>query len=483
MKQKSYFLTSSYLQEWKSLDKQMSLHLKYVNIPARIKASNGVWLILLLPVTLLVGAIKYKTQCSFLFWHISLLSSSFLINSICGMLHYAINCQKPLKQIGTLASMTTSSLLLTLYSFEGYGVYMNILHSLVCSLCYHPLLEHLMIHVKHGFTYGEASVVTQAFLLFQIHVYTNIFLSVQDKPTNCQDTTTLILQVGLSCIIVLSTLVYTMKSLRSTLVFYSCLMLMIMFGVIIPLHIILNKSPILWMIELLLVNTSTVYLVLYWCCCVLVAIAVISSQVSSKQKANTSLRKYFHLLAVAVYVPGFVFNRCLLHLASGIVLALFLCLEMMRLLRLPPLSDILNQGFQLYVDEKDTSLALTPIYLLVGCSLPMWITPRPLEETDVLTLSAGVLSIGVGDCFASIVGYKWGKHKWKNSSKSLEGSAACFLTQCLFIILFAYLDLVPRDSIYYGTFGIAVVTLIEAKTDQVDNLALPLVQFCLFLLG
>lgn len=85
----------------------------------RKKASNGLWLQFVLPITLLGGALKYKSSCSFLYWHFALLSMSFLINSVCGVLHYVNKCQLPLKQIGTLASMTTSSLLLTLYSFQG----------------------------------------------------------------------------------------------------------------------------------------------------------------------------------------------------------------------------------------------------------------------------------------------------------------------------------------------------------------------------
>ncbi|KAI5712972.1 hypothetical protein M8J75_012722 [Diaphorina citri] len=369
--------------------------------------------------------------------------------------------------------MTTTSLLLTLYSFEGYGVYINILHSLVSALCYHPLLEQIMKSVKDGFTYGEASIVTQTFLLFQMHVYTNAFLSKQGL-VNCQDIATLVLQVGLSCIVLHGSLVYIVPSLRSPLTFYPCLALIATLGGVIPLHILLERSPILWIIQLLLADTHTVLLVIYWVACVLIAIAVIAFQISSNQKATTSLRKYFHLLAVAVYIPGLVFNRCLLYLASGVI---------MRILCLPPLSDVLNQGFHMYVDEKDSTVALTPLYLLTGCSLPLWLSPGPLDQADMLSLSAGILSIGVGDCFASMVGFKYGKHKWKNSPKSIEGSAACFLSQLLVILAFFYLDLIPWNKVYIGVVGTGIVTLIEAKTDQVDNLVLPLVQYCIFLLG
>lgn len=465
------------------MDKQLSSYLHKFNIPIRKKASNGLWLQFVLPITLLGGALKYKSSCSFLYWHFALLSMSFLINSVCGVLHYVNKCQLPLKQIGTLASMTTSSLLLTLYSFQGYGVYVNIFHSVVCSLCYHTLLEHLMRSVKYGFTYGEASIVTQSIILFQMHSYTKIFFHVQEAPVLCEDIATIVIQIGLTCIIALGSLVHLMKPLRHYLSFYSCLVVLALFGAGIPLHIILRRSPVLWMIQVLLVDFQTMLLLVYWVGCVLIAIAVMAGQISSKQKATTSLRKYFHILAVVVFIPGILVNPCLMYLASGLVLALFLLLEIMRLLHLPPLAQVLNKGFLAYVDEKDSHVAITPIYLLTGCSLPLWLSPLPLDKTDLLVLSAGVLSIGIGDTFASMLGSKIGKHKWSNSKKSIEGSIACFLSQLVIILVYIYLEFIPWNRIFIGVMGTAVVTIIEAKTDQVDNLILPLVQFCIFLLG
>lgn len=162
---------------------------------------------------------------------------------------------------------------------------------------------------------------------------------------------------------------------------------------------------------------------------------------------------------------------------------LLLFLQIMRLLHLPPLAQVLNKGFLAYVDEKDSHVAITPIYLLTGCSLPLWLSPLPLDKTDLLVLSAGVLSIGIGDTFASMLGSKIGKHKWSNSKKSIEGSIACFLSQLVIILVYIYLEFIPWNRIFIGVIGTAVVTIIEAKTDQVDNLILPLVQFCIFLLG
>lgn len=68
-------------------------------------------------------------------------------------------------------------------------------------------------------------------------------------------------------------------------------------------------------------------LLIYWVICSAIAVVAVVLQVSGNKKASTIVRKIFHLLAVSVFVPGLIYRPCLLYLASGIVLGIFIALE------------------------------------------------------------------------------------------------------------------------------------------------------------
>lgn len=151
-------------------------------------------------------------------------------------------------------------------------------------------------------------------------------------------------------------------------------------------------------------------------------VATVTWQINRHEQSNTRTRKIFHFLIVLVFVPGLIYQCAFIYVASGIASALLIVLETMRVIQLPPIYNILEHSVKCFIDEKDAGfVALTPIYLLVGCSMPLWLHPCPCDLTDsagfqLLPLMAGVISVGIGDTAASIVGSKYGKIKWWSKS-------------------------------------------------------------------
>lgn len=88
------------------------------------------------------------------------------------------------------------------------------------------------------------------------------------------------------------------------------------------------------------------------------------------------------------------------------------------MIQLKPFAKFLDSVINSFVDEKDVGIvAVTPFYLLVGCALPIWLHPCPCDLTDVagfelLPLMAGVISVGLGDTAASVIGSKFGRVHW-----------------------------------------------------------------------
>ena len=183
------------------------------------------------------------------------------------------------------------------------------------------------------------------------------------------------------------------------------------------------------------------FLILYWLACTILALAIAWFFGSGSSIKLTVLRKYFHGVVIAVYLPGVFLDIELLFVASVIVLAAFLLLESVRLYNLDYVGNILNKNLVGFLDEKDQgTLILTHIYLLIGCSLPIWISPlkSAMDATDNLLLCSGIVSLGIGDTAASIGGTLWGKTKFPGSSKSIEGTVCSILAEILFVVIIFY---------------------------------------------
>ena len=150
-------------------------------------------------------------------------------------------------------------------------------------------------------------------------------------------------------------------------------------------------------------------------------------------------RKVFHGMMVAMLLPTIYVDPAFVALALVLVLSIFLLLDLLRASQLPPLSKPLAYFLTPYIDGRDLKgpVVISHIFLLIGCATPLWLTlagierigARPWEGWEVasrdVSMVTGVVCVGMGDAAASLIGRRYGRHKWPwAGGKSLEGSVA-----------------------------------------------------------
>jgi dolichol kinase len=175
----------------------------------------------------------------------------------------------------------------------------------------------------------------------------------------------------------------------------------------------------------------------YWLGIIIVGLAIVF-RLSAICEVDTR-RKVFHFMMVAMLLPATYVDPAFAALALSLVLAIFLLLDLFRASQLPPLSKPLAQFLTPYVDGRDLRgpVVISHIFLLIGCAIPLWLSLSALPRsgrgpwtgwdlpTRDVSMVSGVICVGMGDSAASLVGRRFGRHKWFwGGGKSLEGSLA-----------------------------------------------------------
>lgn len=193
-----------------------------------------------------------------------------------------------------------------------------------------------------------------------------------------------------------------------------------------------------------------------------------------KKASHLSLnarRKFFHALAVLLFLPGIALDPAFTHLGFSLAFSIFIFAEYVRYYALYPFGAALHVFMSEFLDHKDSGpVILSHFYLLTGCAGPLW-----LEGHSRILQQTGVLVLGVGDALASVIGRRYGRIYWPGgSSKTVEGTVAFITSIMASAWLLRLVGWCERfDSLKYG----AVITslgLLEGVSDQHDNLVLPI---------
>ncbi|KRY22660.1 Dolichol kinase [Trichinella patagoniensis] len=221
------------------------------------------------------------------------------------------------------------------------------------------------------------------------------------------------------------------------------------------------------------------YLFLFWSFNVWASGMFIRKCMKMSIPITTVHRKFFHLPVVMVAVSGLLVDPQLTYCVSALTFAFLVLIEAVRALSITSVGNRIHQVIKIFGDNQDQGkLFLTPLYLFVAIFWPIWWSPVTTVDEIQLRHFSGIISVGVGDAMAALVGSRFGRHRMsKNSSKSVEGLFANFISMILLLFVFAVIldEPLKKDLllIIRAILGCAVVALFEARTGQMDNLILP----------
>lgn len=403
-------------------------------------AGSGLWLILLLPSALLSGI--RKGNVSQAYHVVSVVSMGLAVNAICGILSTGVFLTDrtiPFIQIGYLLSSTVVSLLLVFLT--EWSTIFSLFCAIFTSISYHTILETILRLCPRSFTFGEATVVTQSLILYLTSFATNTFFLFGCSVQQCEETASYIVQTGYFAVLVMFIMTYRCEKLmRQTWTFIFTLGVSFFTFITFFPYLIIQKNSLLWLFQLMR-NSDAVVVIILWILCCSCAVYCLVKQTNKQKPASSTIRKIFHFLMFFVLMPGLIICPCLMYIASGVAFAILVIIETCRTLQLTQYWKVLQLCFDTFKDSKDEGqLALTPLYLMIGCVAPFWMYPYSFSGTLPLPVISGILSVAIGDAAASICGTEFGKHQWSNSCKTKEGTAGCFLSQILVLLFFSFTD-------------------------------------------
>lgn len=175
-------------------------------------------------------------------------------------------------------------------------------------------------------------------------------------------------------------------------------------------------------------------------------------------------RKVWHGCVVVMFLPAVAVDPEFTALSFAIALVLFLLTEVARATAFPPIGPSIHRILEPYTDKRDTCgpVIVSHLFLLIGISLPV------ILDNCV----AGIICLGLGDSSASLLGRRYGIHKWPGSNKSIEGTSA-FVIAVVIGLIVTRLFGITTLSIPSMFMTASATALLEAVSDMNDNVVVP----------
>eukprot|EP00474_Spongospora_subterranea_P009076 CRZ09534.1 hypothetical protein [Spongospora subterranea] len=365
---------------------------------------------------------------------------------------------------------------------------------------------HILAHrLPHCFTFGEAHIISTLISFFVcnglFHLFSTVFFFlpffVKVHPIIALNDS--LLTIAQYAILATAMIVWAEAHLLSDRVvgaknvedldervsseFLARIVLIVLF-VHFCVMIMVDHEPISFMLLYLIRSPVRIMLCVFWAMCLMLSLVSFKRLEASCQLRTIVARKLYHLLISAIVIPGVVIDPIFTALALLAMLMIFTIFEVVRVSKMFTISHVLESYMREYIDCKSEailvgrdsgSVILSHIYLLLGCSFPLFMhLPSISTPLFVLLSLAGVIALGIADAVASIIGVCFGSVYWPGSNKTLQGSLAAFVATS--IASYAFIG--DQPVLFRQLLCPAIIsTLLEASMDQIDNLFLPLLYY------
>uniref|UniRef100_A0A061SJN7 dolichol kinase n=1 Tax=Tetraselmis sp. GSL018 TaxID=582737 RepID=A0A061SJN7_9CHLO len=114
----------------------------------------------------------------------------------------------------------------------------------------------------------------------------------------------------------------------------------------------------------------------YWAALLAASLPAIRHQAGAGRLPPIIVRKLYHLLAAAIFLPGALLERDLLSAAAAVACCALVALEVVRIGRLPPIGERVNGFMAAFADSRDEGEFLVSHFsLLIGMAAPVWLHP------------------------------------------------------------------------------------------------------------
>ncbi|AGO10503.1 AaceriABR051Cp [[Ashbya] aceris (nom. inval.)] len=225
-----------------------------------------------------------------------------------------------------------------------------------------------------------------------------------------------------------------------------------------------KDNALVWLVKYIVSSTLRMQIMAGW---VLFLGALIPSVfvMKSHLSLNTS-RKIWHFALLPLLVCQMAVEPEFTTVAIAGTVVVFLIVEYFRYMNLVPFGEHINRQLRTFTDFRDEQgpIIVSYLYLILGVSFPLLIN-RSL---------VGVISLGVGDSLASIVGRRYGKLRWPGTNKTVEGTLA-FIVASVVLCLSCQHAFLAFEGVSSRNIILACVVsgILEGNSDLNDNILIP----------